>query len=283
MESALCPKDPADFKFPGQLHEPVDQKRVIQSQVRRATVEICSVVEFPGLWHRVAIARNEACICIRVPGRGILDQRWNPNEAVCGPSPSEDSCAQTSLYVTHKTRAQSVINGVGPVVESLHREAPAHALADTNADTVEPSLVPRTIAEDWPCAGAGLQLAGMAWYAGFKSQIRRPDTKHVAYVAMVVISLNHDLLRNLSLHAEMKRTGVRCLEARVNGNRNQKNSRNRKVHGEVAKASPEEKPRLLADCGTGCIRELLRIKARQGLHVVQAHYGVGRDRGMARC
>src|SRR6266849_4307029 len=99
---------------------------------------------------------------------------------------------------------------------------------------------------------------------------------------MVIVRLNHTIVGDLPLHAEMKPSCVRGLEARVDRNRNLENLRNREVHGEVAKTSPEEEPWVLADCGAGGIRELLWIEAGHGLDSVLAHHGVDRNRGMAR-
>src|SRR6266852_1470274 len=110
----------------------------------------------------------------------------------------------------------------------------------------------------------------MARQTCLKRQVRSFYTKQVAYVAVIVVSLNHQVAGDFSLHAEMKVASVRRPQPRIEGNRQQENSRHRKVHSEVAKASPKEKPRLTANGCAGSVRELLRIQSRQGLHVIQS-------------
>ena len=183
----------------------------------------------------------------------IGDQRRNANKAVSGPLSSKGSRSQSRLDLAHKTGAQIVINGLSPCVETLHGEASAHALTDTNADGVKRSVVPRAVTENRPGAGARLQLPCVARHASDKSQIRSPDPQDIAYVAMLVIRLDHAVTVDLSLHPKMKTTGVRSLEARIDSYWDLEDLRNWEVHAEVAKTSPEEEPRRLANSRAGCV------------------------------
>src|SRR4030088_1552280 len=91
----------------------------------------------------------------------------------------------------------------------------------------------------------------------FKRQVRGPDAKHVAYVAMVIVHLNYNVARDLSLHAQMKAARVRRPQSRVDGNRKQEDLRDREVHSEMAEPSPKEKPSLTTNRRAGGISELL--------------------------
>src|SRR6267142_4170237 len=122
----------------------------------------------------------------------------------------------------------------------------------------------------------------MARQARFKCQVRGPDAEHVADVAMVIVHLNYEVARHLSLHAQMKVASVRRTQPGVDGNRKQEDLGDRKIHGEMAEAAPKEKPRLTANQCAGGISELLRIQSRQGLHVIQTHNAVRWNWGMAR-
>src|SRR6266852_3991808 len=121
----------------------------------------------------------------------------------------------------------------------------------------------------------------MARQARFKRQVRGPDAKHVADVAMVIVHLNYNVARDLSLHAQVKAARVRRLEPGVDRNRKQEDLGDRKIHGEMAEASPKEKPWLTANRSAGGISELLRIQSRQDLHVIESHNTVRRNQGVA--
>src|SRR6266851_8859478 len=58
VEAALRTEDAAHVNFPRELHDPIQKQRMTQREVRRATVEVRAVIEFPGLRDRVAVAGN---------------------------------------------------------------------------------------------------------------------------------------------------------------------------------------------------------------------------------
>src|SRR6266550_9621977 len=99
METALRAKDAADGHLPRKRYQAVRNQRSVESEVRWSMIEIRTVVEFPSLWHRVAIARNEGAIQIVLPGHGIRHQRWDTDKIICGSVCRKQTGAATGLYL----------------------------------------------------------------------------------------------------------------------------------------------------------------------------------------
>ena len=99
-------------------------------------------------------------------------------------------------------------------------------------------------------------------------------------MAVVVIRRYDKFFANLLLHADAETVRERRAETIVD-TRRQNLSGNRTV-GQSPEWTPEKESRSLADGGTGRVRILLRIEARQLLYVRDVYDGVRGNQCMSR-
>ena len=73
MESALRAENTAEVHFPGELHEAVQQKRVVQGQIGWPLVQVWPVIENASFGHRVPVTRCEGAASVGLAGDRIGD------------------------------------------------------------------------------------------------------------------------------------------------------------------------------------------------------------------
>src|SRR5581483_4586793 len=172
MKAALRASDAAQIEAPPKVDNPVYERRMVESQIRRPSIKIGAVIEFPGLRRRISIAGRERSIRVGLPGYRVFHHGRDADKAVRRARYGQRARAQPNLYFADQIRIEGVIHGSGPGVKRLHREAAGHAPAKAEGDAVVSPLVPRAIAENRPRAGARLEFTRMTRQTRLESEIR---------------------------------------------------------------------------------------------------------------
>ena len=89
-------------------------------EVRRPAIEIRAIVILAGLWHRVAVARHEWPVCIRLVGVRFGDDRRNSDERIGRAAANRVDRAHAAV----QGGVQQIVNGVREGIRRLEEEPP---------------------------------------------------------------------------------------------------------------------------------------------------------------